>query len=259
MVTGGFAMKRLFVSAVAWSCGAAALFAQANITSATAANVPWGQTFNSAVSGTSQFWYRLHIEQPRSYCVETAQPTQLVYADKFIDTILDVFADDGTTLIVHNDDTSQEPYNYNFSRACFVAPFGAGDIKVKLTNFSGGDASTLRIRFLETTLFCPWFFVAGDYNAFSLIKNTSDAALNGIVVTWNGLNGVQAGTTTVNIPANGTAILNARDFVNPATFSNGSITIAHPGSPEQIVGSTTTLSGTTGLGFDAVFTQREPW
>ena len=92
-----------------------------------------------------------------------------------------------------------------------------------------------------------------------MIRNTSVTPLPGVVITWRGLTGAQAGTTTVAIPANGTVILNARDFVNPALFSNGSIEIAHPGSPEQIQASTTTLSGTTGLGFDAVFGQRKAW
>ena len=252
-------MKRLFLSLVVWSCGAAALFAQVNTTSGTAANVPWGSSFLGVVSGTSQFWYRLHVEQPRSYCAETAQPGEAAFADKFVDTILDVFQVDGTTLIVSNDDTIEEPFNDNFSRACFVSPYSGSDVFVKLTPFGGSTASSVQIRFIETTMFCPWFFVAGDYNAFSLIKNTSTTDLAGVVVTWNGLNGAQAGQTTVSIPANGTVILNARDFVNPATFSNGSVSIAHTGSPQQLIGSTTTLSGTTGLGFDAEFTQRQPW
>jgi len=53
--------------------------------------------------------------------------------------------------------------------------------------------------------------------------------------------------------------LNARDFVNPAVFSNGTIEVAHTGSLGQLTGSTTTLSATTGLGFDAQFAARSPW
>ncbi|HEY6147801.1 MAG TPA: hypothetical protein VIZ69_08880, partial [Thermoanaerobaculia bacterium] len=58
---------------------------------------------------------------------------------------------------------------------------------------------------------------------------------------------------------NGAIVLNARDFVNPAVFSNGTIEIAHTGSPGQLSGSTTTLSGTTGIGFDADFKARPTW
>jgi len=73
------------------------------------------------------------------------------------------------------------------------------------------------------------------------------------------LNGNVAGTTTVSIPSHGGVVVNAATFVNPLTFSNGTIEIAYPGAPDQVVGSTTTLSGTTGLGFDAQFSQRRPW
>ncbi len=135
----------------------------------------------------------------------------------------------------------------------------AGTNYIRLTPFSATTATQIvTLRVVETTLFCPWFFVAGDYNAFSLLRNTANSSRS-ITVTWRGLSGASAGTTTVTVPANGTVILNARDFVNPATFSNGSVEVAHAGSPEQIVGSTTTLSGTTGLGFDAMFEQRRPW
>jgi len=254
-------LKALLASIVLSLLGGVRLFAQANTTAATAANVPWGQSFLASVNGASQFWYRLHVESPRSYCVETGQPDHSFFADKVVRTDLTVYRTDGTTEITTNGGFAAEPVNgaLVLSRACFVAPFGGNDVFVKIFGLPTYPAASPRIRFVETTLFCPWFFVAGDYNAFSLIRNTSDSELSGVVVTWNGLNGAQAGTTIVSIPPDGTVILNARDFVNPATFSNGSITIAHPGSPEQLIASTTTLSATTGLGFDAVFTQREPW
>jgi hypothetical protein len=94
---------------------------------------------------------------------------------------------------------------------------------------------------------------------FTLIRNTSSSALAGVVVTWRDLAGIVGGTTTVTVPTNGTVILNARNFVDPGLFSNGSVEIAHTGSPQQLTASTTTLSGTTGLSFDAPFTQRQPW
>src|SRR6185369_9403992 len=150
-----------------------------------------------------------------------------------------------------------EPYGRNLSRACWVQPV-SNIVYVKLTNFIT-NSSLMTLRFVETTLYCPWFFIAGDYNAFSLLQNTSENTLNGVVITWRGLNGTVAGTTTVSIPAHGGVIVNAATFVNPLTFSNGAIEIAYPGAPDQVVGSTTTLSGTTGLGFDALFSQRRPW
>ena len=81
----------------------------------------------------------------------------------------------------------------------FHGPVGLPDVNsrnlVKLTSFIGVPAQNIELRFVETTLFCPWFFVAGDYNAFSLIRNNSNTALNSVLVTWYGLNGTVAGST----------------------------------------------------------------
>jgi hypothetical protein len=255
-------MKRLIAFAAGFLM-VGSLMAQVNTTAGTAAFVQWGQKVWSVVNGATptQFWFRAHVETPRSYCVETAQPQNATFGDKRLDTVLDIFGGDSTTLLVSGDETnSNEPKTHDLSRACWVTTAGGTDNYFKVTPFNAGVASqAVELRFVETTLFCPWFFVAGDYNAFSLIRNTSNTSLSGIVVTWRGLTGTVGGTTTISIPANGTAILNARDFVDPLVFSNGSVEIAHAGSPQQLQGSTTTLSGTTGLGFDALFTQRQTW
>lgn len=129
---------------------------------------------------------------------------------------------------------------------------------VRLTSGQIANVPTT-LRFVETTLFCPWFFIAGDYNAFSLIHNTSSTFLSGVEVRWRSLSGVLSASTTVNISPYGTVILNAKDFVAPGTFTSGSVEIAHAGAPDQLKGSTTTLSGTTGLSFDALFEQRRNW
>jgi len=182
--------------------------------------------------------------------------------ESFVDSILEIYLSDGVTLFANNDDISEEPLANRLSRVCWVStPASSQALFIRVTNklsFSG-TIRFLQVRAVETTLFCPWFFIAGDYNAFSLIRNTSGTDLSGIVVTWRGLNGTVAGTTTVSIAANGGAIVNARDFVNPALFSNGTIEIAYPGALDQLQASTTTLSGTTGLGFDAPFTHRSTW
>ncbi|MEO8431535.1 MAG: hypothetical protein ABI592_08500 [Acidobacteriota bacterium] len=244
---------------------AASLPAQSNTTPVLAAQLHWGQKVSSSIATGSEYWFQLWTVAGRSYCAEAgpfegAVPGSGTWGDKNLDPVLDVFRSDTTTLIVQNDDTDEEPYSGHLSRACWVASAAnSGPNFVRLTPFDAHVAATVTLRFSETTLFCPWFFIAGDYNAFTLLRNTSSSPLVGVVVTWRGLNGVVAGTTTVNVPANNGVVLNARTFVNPGAFSNGTIEIAHPGSPEQIQGSTTTLSGTTGLGFDAQFTQRRPW
>jgi hypothetical protein len=236
------------------------ILGQVNTSPGTAAPYFWGQKATSSINGATptQFWFFLIGQTGRSYCVEAGN-YEGIFGDRFVDSELNVFLADQVTLIAHNDNAAEEPLGYVNSRACWIQPSNPFAY-VKLSPHSSLVPSSLvTVRFIETTLFCPWFFVAGDYNAFSLIRNTTGTPLAGVVVTWRGLNGVVAGTTTVAIPADGTVILNARDFVNPGVFSNGSVEIAHPGSPEQLQGSTTTLSGTTGLGFDAQFTQRKTW
>lgn len=252
-------MKRLLLF-VCGSLFAGALFAQINTTSATAANLQWGQhvdsLFNSATP--TQFWYTNIVVGGRSYCVETGQ-FEGTYGDQKLDPVLTIFHADATTQIVQNDDLANEPRADAHARACFIATSDEL-VFTEITPAAGGTANgKVELRFTETTLFCPWYFISGDYNAFSLIRNSSKTALNGVVITWRGLSGAVAGTTTVSIPANGTVVVNARDFVSSVTFPNGSVEIAHTGSLDQLAGSTTTLSGTTGLGFDAQFTQRRPW
>ncbi len=164
------------------------------------------------------------------------------------------------TLINSNDDAAQEPFAGSLPRQCFIAQQMREETRFKISPNQGVSATaTVTVRFVETTMFCPWFFVAGDYNAFTLIRDTSSSALAGVVVTWRDVAGIVGGTTTVTVPTNGTVILNARTFVDPGLFSNGSVEIAHAGSPQQLTATTTTLSGTTGLSFDAPFTQRQPW
>lgn len=234
-----------------------ALMAQ-NGDPSTAAGFAWGQKLQSTVygAGPSHTWFYSFTVQGRSYCAETTNVDGGGPATLNPDTELVVYGNNGTTVLAQNDDATGEPRNANFSRVCWIA--GPGSlIYVKLIPHTPAvPLAPVMIRFIETTLFCPWFFVAGDYNAFSLLRNTTTDPIPGVVVTWRGLNGTVAGTATVTIDGNSTLILNARDFVNPAVFSNGSIEIAHTASPQAIVGSTTTLSGTTGLGFDAIFEQR---
>jgi hypothetical protein len=252
-------MRTRFLVAAAFLLNAR-VYGQANTLPGNAANFQWGQKLTTFENGTTtQTWWRGAVRSGRSYCAETGNVEGTSNADKFVDTVIDVYRGDASTLVVHNDDATSEPYADNYSRACWIGV--ANEVYfVKLTPYSlGTSASNISIRFVETTLYCPWFFIAGDYNAFSLIRNTGDSPLPGVVVTWRDLGGAAAGTTTVAIPANGTVILNARDYVNPALTSNGSIEIAHVGAVDRLKGSTTTLSGTTGLGFDALFEQRKIW
>ena len=168
-------MKRI----LGWGAGlllAASLNGQVNINAASAPAVMWGQKTTSTVSTGSQFWFKVQTTAGRSYCVETgvfegAVPTFGTFGDRGADTVLEVFQFDGT-LIVLNDDSEHEPSGNRLSRACWVekqlGPPSAQFIDtVRLRPFGLQPSTNVTLRFSETTLFCPWFFVAGDYNAFS--------------------------------------------------------------------------------------------
>ena len=230
-----------------------------NVDQNTAAAMAIGQkvTVRTAHEFMPESWYSANLVVGRSYCAELGNVESPSYAGRSGGPVISIYGTNVATFIVSSDRTIDEPKGV-YARACWIQPAAGGSKAfARVVLDEGGELMTLR--WIETTMFCPWFFVAGDYNAFSLIRNTTGQAQNNVHVTWHGLNGAVAGTTTLSIPANGTAILNARDFVNPALFSNGSVEIAHFGSAQALVGSTTTLSAKTGLGFDAKFVQRTAW
>jgi len=238
--------------------------AQNNTTAALAANVQWGQRIVSFENGTnSEFWFRVMVVAGRSYCVETGN-AEVPYGDRFFGTGLIVYRGNQATMIVSGGgDILQEPNASQLARVCWIPTFSEQNF-VQLLSIPPPGAvtpvsSNVTVRFVETTLFCPWFFIAGDYNSFTLIRNTTSTVAQGVVVNWRDTLGGIVGTTTVNINPNGTLILNARDFVNSATTSNGSVEIAHRGALDSLKGSTTTISGSTGLSFDALFERRTPW
>ena len=110
----------------------------------------------------------------------------------------------------------------------------------------------------ETTLFSPWFFreVANGYDGFVEIRNNHSNPVGGVVVTVFTSSGAAAGATTIAIPGNGTALVQVSTLGAPAT-GYGSVRIATPHKPGTIVANITTLSGITGISFDAPFSRRE--
>jgi hypothetical protein len=170
--------------------------------------------------------------------------------------VVTVFAADGTTVVVLNDNAAGEPRGTGAARACWVAGADATVYATVATSAAPASPYTVTLRGVDTTLFCPWFFIGGDYNAFTILRNTTDAAV-ALTVRWRGLDGTVVGSFATTLAANGTLAVNGRQYVAGAT--SGAIEVAHDGSPDAIQGSTTTLSGTLGVGFDAVFTQRRPW
>jgi len=208
-------------------------------------------------AANTQKWFRYQVRTGRSYCVEAgAYISGAQDADENYDSVVAVFRSDGTTLIISNDDTAQEPDSNLGSRACFISPV-AGNILVRVTDLGAGT-HTFNLRLVETTLWASWFFIGGDYNAFTLLRNTTTETVS-YTMTWRNAAGTIVGTTSGTVAANAGLGINARTFVNAAVTINGTMEIVHTGSPEALVGQVTSLSASTGLGFDSTLFKRQVW
>ncbi len=206
-----------------------------------------------------QKWFEYQAVNGRSYCAEVGSgaETSGALGAQYADPIVRIYADDGTTLITWDDNTLSEPDSIRGARACFTAEF-TGSFYVQLTTFFTGTY-IYRMRVVETTLWASWFFIGGDYNSFVLLRNTTSTTVN-YTITWRSPAGTQIGQTGGTVFGNRALGINARSWVtNPAVNFNGTVEIAHDGSPQALVGQVTSLSASTGLGYDATLFQRQPW
>jgi hypothetical protein len=140
-------------------------------------------------------------------------------------------------------------------RACFVAPV-TESLLVRVMQIESTPRA-YRLTVPETTLWTNWLFIGGPYSSYTLLRNTTSAAVSA-TITWRGDSGAPVGTLTVAVPANGVVYYDARTSTN-GTATTGSVDVAHNGEPQALVGSQTTLAPATGLSFDTVFFQRRAW
>ena len=238
---------------------ASAAFGQ-NTTATGAINLTIGQTFHeSTVDATNtQRWFLIAPIPGRSYCAEAVMGhTQDVF-DGANDPSLSIIAADTTTVIASNDDVGfAEPGGRFNSRACW-SPTAAEHEYVKVVSHGSTISTTYAIRVVETTLFSNWFFLGGDYSAFTLIRNTTNVSVS-YTVNWRNAAGTIIGTVNGTLAANGSTFLNARDQAGALAAVSGTVEIAHTGSMDAIMATTTVLSATTGLSFDTFFVKRTAW
>jgi hypothetical protein len=112
----------------------------------------------------------------------------------------------------------------------------------------------VRVTATETTLYSNWFFAAGDYSAFTLLRNTTSSSL-GYRINWRDSAGTIRATRTGALAANANTAINALDVVGAAVVV-GSVEILHDSAPGALVATTTVLSPTNGISFDMPFVQR---
>lgn len=210
-------------------------------------------------STATERWYAFGVLDGRSYCAETQGG---VHFDSdpsafFIDTVLTIFHQNSTTTIVSNDDTDTEPFASTLSRTCFIA--NTTELAyIKVTRAFSTDSFAFRLRVTETTLYSNWFFLGGDYNAFTLVRNTSVTPLS-YTINYRNSSGNIVGTRSGSLAGNGSVTISAQSFPNAVAAGSGTVEIVHDGSPDSIMATTTVLSPTTGLSFDTIFEKRNGW
>lgn len=231
--------------------------AQATSSAFPVRDVHVGQVQQLYLNDTEQEkWYLYNVGTDRSFCAEVGSDE---VANQSSDPVLDVYRDDGTTLIGHNDNAFNggggRPHSSRGARVCFISP--TVDVFVKVTDLVGGT-NVYRLRVVETTLWGSWYFISGDYNSFVLLRNTAGEGVN-FTVRWRNTAGTIVGNYGGSVGANAVVVLNARTYITSLAAANlsGSVEVVHTGSPQALVGQVTTLSGTTGLNFDSAFYQRQ--
>ena len=237
--------------------------AQADNTSfANAQNLVAGQppvsfTLNAA---TAARYYVFTAVAGRSYCAEMVTTSETsVIADSTV-----AIYHQNQSVAASNDNTNEEPLSGanapsggGLSRACYVASVNElAYVLVSQPNPSTTFQWSARV--VETTLFSNWFFVGGDYGAFTLLRNTTSSALT-YTITWRNGAGTVVASSSATLSANGATFIDARTRPAAVAAVSGTVEIAHSSSPDALVASTTVLSGTTGLSFDAPFVKRQPW
>jgi hypothetical protein len=201
-------------------------------------------------------WYDIQGAAGRSYCAEV---TTDVYEYAQVDPKVTIYATDGTTETKSNDNVTTEPAGQLVSRACWIDATGtaSGYVKVESRNAVAWDY-VHALRVVETSLWSSWFFIGGDYNSFLLLRNTTGSTVN-MRVTYRTADGTVVGTFSGSIGPHAGLGVNARNYITVLSAINGTVELAHDGSPEALVGQMTSLSATTGVGFDAPLFQRRPW
>jgi glucose/arabinose dehydrogenase len=203
--------------------------------------VPGTRTALTLTNGSEESWSSIEAMGGRSYCARVEHGTT---SDLRSTPTLTAIRSDGTTVLAGGLSAT----------ACFVAPTTETTL-LRVTQAEGSPRA-YRLSVVESTLWANWFFTAGSYSSFTLLRNTSASPVDA-TLTWRGADGVVAGSDTVSIPAGATILRDARVVAPGAT--SGSVEIAHTGDTHAIVGSQTTLAAATGLSFDTVTLQRSPW
>lgn len=248
-------LRRTMMLTAVLVLGTAAAARAANDTLATAWQTVLGQQRSQSLVAGGVGYYGLNLSADRSYAVFCWEPflESQGAASGFCNSDIRNNAD-----TVVSNSSGSEPYPKG-GAIHTLTPTVSGFYYIRLFNSGAFGSGTQTVNFIviETTLASPWYFVvAGSYEAFAEIRNNTNASVSATVRAYTAA-GAIAGSTTLSVGANGTALVLVSSL--GVTTGSGSVTITHNAMPGAITGNITTLGVAAGLSFDAPFTPRISW
>ena len=220
-----------------------------------------GVARSQSLSDVQPRYYKVKVQAGRSYSVYSwADLQDSGEGGASIDHIL-YSNSTCTTSATTQDTTANEPIAVVSGMSGdndTIIPTFTGTMYIRVDNNTAASTYTILTAIQETTIFSSWWFVGGDYNAFAELKNASAESL-GYTLTAYGANGTSCGTSSGTLSGNGSVAINVKSLGTCASVGSGNAQVAFQGPPGAVIGNITTLSGTTGLSFDAPFTPRMPW
>jgi hypothetical protein len=215
-----------------------------------------------AAGSTERRWFTFQAKGNRSYAITLENMTPLDETN-----ILDLrtFSDCNNSVLPNTASTwdFEPPTGALITRGDRRSFMTTADTAVYIAIEPALLASSFRIHVEETTLLSNWFFVGGDYFAFTVLRNTTSslgpaAPVLGLHyrINWRNGFGTIIASTAGMLPPNSSVYKNGRDYPAVLAALSGTVEIVHDGPADAIVASTTVMSPTTGLSFDAPFIRR---
>lgn len=217
---------------------------------------------DSLSSGTTERWYKLRLEAGRSYAYATWAPFNDPSEEATVGLDLTMWLDDGTTSAPGQSSLATEPNPVVTSMSGdidSIIPTTSGTFRMRVRDSLVTTSFTVHTMLLETTLFCPWYFVdsANGYDGYVEVKNNTNTSVS-VVLTARNSSGASVGTSTFTVAANGTQLRTVGGDMGVANGFGG-IQIAHRAMAGGVSANVTTLSPVTGLSFDSPCSPRMQW
>lgn len=242
-----------------------------NTTAAGAVSYQVGQGWMSfAIEESAQNrWFTFVEVSGRSYCIEATTGSASYLP---LDPSLTLYSDAaGTTQLSTNNDGAGEPRSNKGARICYISALAAGTAATRSAKINvpvvaaSGDTGYVKARVVETTLFAPYWFHAGDGVQWSEFhfSNMTNTALTAKIVLSQSVNGGAlifpgAAYATTLPPHGGATAQTYWGFGGIVLGSNnaGAVFVVHDGPPGAVVGHTI-VHGDNGAHIVQPFTPRQ--